>query len=140
MAIQMKDTASIAAKFASRASAAAPEYKTGVDTTTADWAALTVAAGENYEQGVTQAISRKAFQKGVTAKGTQGWKDKASTVGASRYGTGVSGAGSAYAAGFAKSAQILSSLTLPPRGPKGAPQNIQRVQTVADALHRGKVG
>jgi len=139
MAIQMKDVATIAAKFASRASAAAPEYKAGVDTTTADWAGLTTAAAPNYEAGVTEAIGRKAFQKGVTAAGTGKWKEKATGIGAMRYGQGVSGAAAAYATGFAKSAQILSSLTLPPRAPKGSPANIQRVQAVADALHRGKV-
>ena len=140
MAIQMKDVGTIASKYASRASAAAPEYKIGVDSTSADWAGLTAAAGPNYEAGVTEAIGRKAFQKGVTAAGTGKWKDKASNIGAMRYGQGVMGAADAYAKGFAKSAQILASLSLPPRAPKGSPANIQRVSAVADALHRGKTG
>lgn len=140
MAIQMKSTADIAAKFASRAQAAGPEYAAGVKNPSVDWQSATSAAGDNYEQGVTQAIGRKAFQKGVAAAGTAKWQSKASTVGASRYGQGVSGAGPAYAAGFDKYAGILSNLNLPPRAPKGSPQNISRVQAVADALHRGKVG
>ena len=140
MAIQMKDVGTIAAKFASRAAAASPEYKSGVDSTTADWAALTAAAQPNYEAGVADAISRKAFGKGVTAAGTAKWKDKASNIGAARYGQGVSGAAPAYQAGFAKSAQILTSLALPPRAPRGSPANIERVRAVADALHRGKTG
>jgi hypothetical protein len=140
MAIQMKDVSTIAAKFASRAQAAGPEYAAGVKAPSVDWQAATLAAGDNYEQGVTQGIGRKAFQKGVQGSGTAKWQDKAATVGASRYGQGVSGAAAAYATGFAKSAQILTSLTLPPRAPKGSPANIQRVQVVADALHRGKTG
>ena len=139
MAITMKDTATIARKFAARAQAAAPEYTVGVDAT-ADWAGPTEAAGANYEAGVTASIGRKAFQKGVRDAGTAKWKDKASRVGSTRYGQGVAGAEAAYATGFEKSANLLKSLSLPPRGPKGAPQNIERVRAVADALHRGKTG
>jgi hypothetical protein len=140
MAIQLKDTATIARKFASRAQAAGGEYKSGVDTTSVDWAAAAGAAGDSYEAGVTQAIGRKAFQKGVAAAGTAKWKEKASGIGASRYGQGVAGAEGAYATGFDKYANVLKGLSLPPRSTKGSPQNIQRVQAVADALHRAKTG
>lgn len=140
MAIQLKDTATIARKFASRAQAAGGEYKTGVTETQADWAGNTAAAKDSYEAGVTQAIGRGAFQKGVAAAGTAKWKDKASNVGASRYGQGVAGAEGAYAQGFDKYANVLKGLSLPPRSAKGSPQNLQRVQAVADALHRTKTG
>ena len=140
MAIKMKDVATIAAKYVSRAQQAGPEYAAGVKDPSADWATVTGAAGETYEQGVTQAMGRKAFQKGVAAAGTAKWQTKASTVGASRYGTGVAGAAEAYATGFAKSAQILASLTLPPRGVTGSPSNANRVLAVMDALHKGKTG
>jgi hypothetical protein len=140
MAIQLKDTATIAAKWRSRASSAAPEYKSGVDTTTADWAGAAAAANDSYKEGVTTAIGRDAFKKGVTAAGTAKWRDKASNVGASRYGQGVAAGEGAYNSGFSPYAQTLSSLALPPRGPKGSPQNINRVSAVADALHRKKTG
>lgn len=139
MAIQMKDTASIAKKFAARAQAASGEYAAGVDATT-DWAGPTQAAAKNYGDGVTAAIGRGAFQKGVAAAGTAKWKDKASRIGSSRYSQGVADSETAYATGFEKSANVLKSLSLPPRGPKGAPQNIDRVRAVADALHRTKIG
>lgn len=139
MAITMKDTATIARKFAARAQAAAPEYKVGVDATT-DWAGPTQAAADNYAQGVQASIARGGFQKGVAAAGTAKWKDKASNVGSTRYPQGVAGAEQAYATGFEKSAGVLKSLLLPPRGPKGAPQNVERVRAVADALHRAKTG
>jgi len=140
MAIQLKDTATIARKFASRAASAGPEYKSGVDNPSVDWASATQAAGDSYEQGVTTAIGRKAFQKGVAAAGTPKWQSKASSVGATRYGQGVAGAEQAYAQGFDKFANVLKGLSLAPRGPKGSPGNINRVQQVADALHRAKVG
>jgi len=139
MAITMKDTATIARKFASRAQAAAPEYKVGVDATT-DWAGPTQAAGANYEQGVTAAIGRSAFQKGVAAAGTAKWKDKASTMGSVRYSQGVAVAEAAYSAGFDKYANVLKGVSLSPRGPKGSPQNFQRVADVGTALHRAKTG
>jgi hypothetical protein len=139
MAIVMKDTATIARKFAQRAQAAAGEYKSGVDATT-DWAGPTQAAAPNYDQGVTAAIGRQAFQKGVAAAGTAKWKDKASNVGSTRYPQGVAGAEQAYAAGFDKFANVLKGVPLGPRGPKGAPQNLQRVADVANALHRAKTG
>jgi len=139
MAIQMKDTATIARKFASRAAAASPEYKAGVDATP-DWAGPTQAAAPNYEQGVTAAIGRQAFQRGVAAAGTVKWKEKASGVGATRYPQGVGGAEPAYAAGFDKFANVIKGISLSPRGPKGAPQNLQRVSDVATALHRAKTG
>ena len=140
MGIQIKDTATIGRKFASRAQAASPEFKIGVDSTTADWAGNTAAAVESYNQGVTAAIARQAFQKGVSAAGTAKWKEKASNIGASRYAQGVAGAEAAFTAGFDKYANILKGLSLPPRAPKGSPQNLERVRAVADALHKGKTG
>ena len=140
MALQLKDTATIARKFVSRAQAAGAEYKAGVETTAVDWAATTAAAAQTYADGVTLSIARGAFQKGVSAAGTGKWKEKASNIGASRYGQGVAGAEGAYAQGFEKFANVLKGLSLPPRAPKGSPQNIARVQAVADALHRAKTG
>jgi len=138
MAIQMKDLATIAAKYVQRAQAAGPEYKAGVDGTTADWAGVTAAANENYKAGVTEAMGRDAFKKGVTAAGTAKWKDKASNIGAQRYGQGVSGAAAAYQAGFAPFAAAIANANLPPRAPRGSPANAQRSSTMADLLHRTK--
>lgn len=140
MAIQLKDTATIARKFAQRAQAAGGEYSAGVAAPRVDWAQATAAAGDSYEQGVTAAIGRKAFQKGVSASGTAKWSAKATTLGATRYPQGVAGAEGAFAQGFDKYANVLKGVTLPPRAPKGSPQNLQRVAAVADALHRAKTG
>jgi len=140
MAIQLKDTASIAAKWKSRAGSAGAEYAANAAATTKDWAALAAAANDSYEQGVTAAIGRKAFKTGVTAAGTPKWREKVASVGAARYGQGVAAGEGAYNAGFTPYAQVLTSVALPPRGPKGSPQNIQRVSAVADALHRKKTG
>lgn len=140
MAIQLKDTATIARKYSQRAQAAGPDYAAGVKSPSKDWQANTAAASDSYAQGVQAAIGRGAFAKGVQSAGTPKWQEKASTVGAARYPQGVAGAENAYSTGFAPYATTLASLALPPRSAKGSPQNIQRVQAVADALHRKKTG
>lgn len=127
------------AKWSSRAGAAASDYATGVKSTTKDWASNTAAAQSSYEQGIQDSIGRKAFSKGVTKAGTAKWQANASAMGAARYPQGVANAQTAYSDGFSPYANKLQSMQYPPRGPKGSPQNISRVQTVADALHKLKV-
>ena len=125
-------------KWASRAGAAGADYATGVNSTQKDWAALTAAAEANYGQGVQDAIGRKAFGKGVLKAGTAKWKTNAGNLGAARYPQGVAAGQAAYSDGFGPYAQKLSTLQLPPRGPKGSPQNINRVAAVAVALNNLK--
>jgi len=62
------------AKWARRAASASGEYADGVANTTRSWAANTKAAEKNFEAGVTAAISRKAFGRGVDKAGDAKWK------------------------------------------------------------------
>jgi hypothetical protein len=129
----------IGKKYAARGAAAGTDYATGVSTTQADWAALTTASANNYAAGVQAAIGSGMFQKGVAKAGTDKWKRKASGVGATRYGPGVQAAQGDYVTGVTPYLQVLSSLTLPPRGPKGDPGNINRVNAIAQALRAKKL-
>jgi len=140
MPIQVKDTAAIARKYATRAQAAGADYGEGVKTTPKDWAGNTQAAAASYAEGVQAAIARGGFQKGVSAAGTEKWRSKAATMGVARYPQGVAGAEPAYATGFGPYADALRAVSLPPRAAKGSPTNIERVRAVADALHRKKTG
>lgn len=140
MAIEMKDTAAIARKFVQRAGAAGAEYKSGVAGKGAKWATNTQAAADNYAQGVQASIGRGAFARGVSAAGPGKFEAKAGEIGATRYPQGVAGSEAAFAQGFDKFANVLKGVSLPPRAPKGSPQNLQRVAAVADALHRAKTG
>jgi hypothetical protein len=135
-----KDIASIAAKFVQRAGAAASDYSAGVKSPSRDWATAAGAAEDAYKQGVTAAAARGAFGKGVAAAGTAKWQNNAVNVGAGRYPQGVANANAAYQKGFGPMLQVLTGVSLPPRGPAGSPQNLQRVQAIADALHRAKTG
>jgi hypothetical protein len=136
---QTKDIGSVAAKWSQRAAAAGADYTAGVKSTTKDWAGLTAAAAPAWEQGVQTAVGNGRFAKGVQKAGTAKWQAGASGKGATRYPQGVTGGGPNYANNFGPFLQVISGVTLPPRGPRGSPSNIQRVSTIADALHAAKL-
>lgn len=137
--IEMKDTATIAAKFVQRAGAAGSEYKSGVVGKGAKWQGATLAAADTYGQAVTAAVGRGAFARGVSKAGGAKYEEKASVIGSTRYGQGVAGSQAAYATGFEPYAGVLKGVALSPRAPKGSPQNLERVRQVTDALHNKKI-
>ncbi len=129
----------ISAKWTANAASGTGAYEDGVRNPRKDWATETKAAEQNYEQGVTKAMSRKAFGKGVTSAGTQKWQRNSIEKGPSRWASGISLAKAEYEKGFGPFRDIIEKTVLPPRGPKGDPKNIQRVAVLAAALHKGKL-
>ena len=140
MALEVKDAAAAAKKFASRGAAAGPDYLEGVRGAGASWQRQTEAGAANYASGVQEAIGRNAFQKGVSAAGAAKFEQRATTVGARRFPEGISEAGGAFAEGIAPYLDVLRGLTLEPRRPKGDPANWRRSEQVGLALRRRKVG
>lgn len=140
MAIRIKDTATIAAKFKARAGAAQGDYKSGVESAGQDWQARTLAAEDNYAQGVTAAIGRKAFGKGVNEAGAARYQKRAAELGPARYQTGVAAAQDDYARGVAPYLDAVRNMDLPPRGPRRSPQNMNRANAVAMRLAAIKEG
>ena len=140
MPIATKDINTIASKWSSRAQAAGPDYTAGVKTTTKDWAQNTSQAADSWGAGVSQAVSDGRFAKGVAAAGTPKWQSAASTKGAQRYPQGVASGQPAYVSGFTPFLQVIQNLSLPPRSPRGSPNNVQRVSVIDAALHAKKVG
>jgi hypothetical protein len=138
--LQVKDAATVAKKWATRAGAAGADYAAGVNGTTKDWAADTAGAAPAWAAGVQTAAANGSFAKGVNAAGTAKWKAKASNVGAARYPQGVAAATQYYQNGITSVLQVLSGITLPARGPKGDPGNLNRVQIVTTALRKMKTG
>ena len=136
---QIKDLSSTSAKWARRAGSASQEYTEGIRSPRRDWKNATVGAEKNYEIGVQAGIARHAFSAGVTRAGTEKWQKRATELGGARFASGVQASEGAYNTGFAPFHGILSSLTLPPRGSKGSPENLQRVAAVATALRAKKV-
>lgn len=136
----IKDLSATVAKWQQRAGAAGADYGKGIAGTTKDWATNTALASDSWNQGVTQAAGQGRFAAGVRKAGTDKWKSNATSKGVQRYPGGVQLAGPAYQAGFQPYHDKIASTTLPPRGPKGSPNNLARVQAIADALHRQKTG
>jgi len=129
----------IASKWANVSARSGAEYEDGVRNPRNDWQKSTAAANAAWKQGVNQAVADNRFASGVAATPNSKWQDNAVKKGVSRYAAGVQLAEQAYMDGFAPFAQIIASTTLPPRGAKGDPANIQRVAILADALHKGKL-
>ncbi len=140
MAIKMKDIGSLATKFSNRAQAAVPDYKAGVSAPRRDQMQSAIAAGDVWAQAVQDAASRDAFRKGLTKAGPSKWAANALSLGAARYPQGVQVAAPAWQSGFQPFYTVLSNLTLPPRGLRRSPQNLQRVQVVDAALAAAKTG
>lgn len=131
----IKPLNSVGDKWARVAGGAQAEYEEGVKNPRRSWSTETARAEKAYEAGVQAAIARKAFGSGVKAAGDEKWQRNAIEKGPQRYAQGVGLAQGDYEKGFAPYHQALSNLTLPARGPKGDPKNINRVAIVAKTLH-----
>lgn len=138
MAIAIKDVGTLATKYTQRAQAAAPDYKAGVMAPRRSQSASAIAAAGTWSQAVQQAATNGSYQKGLTKSGDAKWQQNASTLGAQRYPQGVANASAAWSNGVQPYLQTLANLTLPPRGVRGSPNNIARVQAVNDALAKAK--
>jgi len=135
----VKSSDRISKKWIRQASVSQQEYVDGVRAPRRSWSDATVQAETSYEQGVQNAISRKAFSKGVTAAGDRKWQQRTTEVGPGRWADGIAKSQSSYIDGFEPYRQTIERTNLPPRGPKGDPKNIERVRVMADALHQEKL-
>lgn len=140
MPLRVTDAATAARKFVQRGQAAGADYAEGVRGAGDEWQRQTVAAEENYNAGVQQAITRGAFARGVQDAGAQRYQQKASTIGAQRFPQGIAAAGPDWSEGTRPYLDTIAALSLPPRRPKGDPGNYARVAAVGEALRRRKVG
>lgn len=132
----IKSTSASSDKWVRRSSVAGPDYQSGINNPRRDWAEAASAANDNYRQAVTQAAQQGRFAQGVKNAGSDRWRDRSLAKGPSRFSEGVSLAQDDWERGFAPYAETISRLNLPARGPKGSPQNLQRVQAVSQALRQ----
>jgi hypothetical protein len=128
-----------AAKWQRVAQSAGPSYEEGINNPKADYATQAAAAEPNYEKGIQAALARKAYGKGVKRAGTATWKAGALSKGVTRWPQGIAAAGDNYKNGFQPYFNVIKNTTLPARGPKGDPANINRVSVMSKALHDEKV-
>ncbi len=128
----------IANKWATVTPGRTADYEAGVSNPRRDWGVATAAAEGAYEAGVTQAIAKKRFGKGVKAAGTEKWQRGAIEKGTARWGPGVAIAQDLYGRNFAPYRDAIERVTLPPRYAKRDPRNLARVKAVVDALIAAK--
>jgi hypothetical protein len=139
MPIRVKETNALAKKFVQRATAAAGDYKTGVEATGQDWEAGARAGAENFRTAVVEAANAGRFEKGIARAGAARWSTRAATLGASRYPSGVGAAEADWSRGAQPFLEIIRSTDLPPRRPKGDPGNMARSQAIAARLRAAKL-
>ena len=130
----IKPVEQAADKWVRRAGVAGIDYENGIRNPRRAWADASKAAEKNYQAGVTQAAARGAYGKGITAAGEDKWKTNAIKKGPGRFAEGVNIGRDEWQKGFAPYHSAISALSLPERGPKGDPKNIQRVAAIATAL------
>ena len=138
--ITLKPIGDISAKWARRASAAGPDYQAGVSSPKRSWSAQAKIAEPAFEAGLADAISRKAFGRGVTKAGDEKWSRKTLAVGPARYPSGVAAGAPDYQAEFGPYRDAIERVSLPTKGRRGDPANLERVRAIADALHSLRVG
>lgn len=140
MAIAVKDVTASAQKFVNRAQAAGGDYKTGVSTAGTKWQQSTAVSADSWAQGVNQAVADGRFVAGVNSTSAAKYQDRASNVGSQRYTQGVAGAQQNWANKTKPFLDVIAGITLPPRSPKGSPNNYNRVQIIGDALRKKRLG
>jgi len=135
----IKDIATSSDKWARRAAVAGPDYTAGVQNPRRPWAAAAAGAQDIWRTAVTEAATQGRYANGVRSTGDAGWQNAAVSKGPQRFAEGVQLATDKWQTGFSPYQQVISSLNLPPRGPSGSPQNLQRVTAVTQALRQKKL-
>ena len=128
----------IAARFVKYAPQRADRFDEGVRNPTEDWAKNTADAEPNYDKGVTAAIARKAFGKGVKKCGTARQQAKTIDPGIPRWSEGISGAEADMSKAMESVVAVITATTLPPRYPTGDDRNYERSKAVGKALRKAK--
>ncbi len=130
----------IAEKWARVTAERIQDYEDGVRNPQKDWETETSEAEDRYEQGIKDAIARKAFGKGVKRVGTSKQQNACIIKGIVRWPEGVRGAEGDMEKGMVPVVTALEGLKLPPRYPTGDPRNIERVKVIQQTLHKLKTG
>lgn len=136
----VKSNDRVAAKWARVTPQRTEDYTQGVQQPRTPWAAATRAASDRYKTGVTDAMNRDAFGKGVAAAGDQRWQSKALAKGPSRFAEGVALSAPDYQSGVSPYLDVIASVQLPGRFAKGDPRNLERVKAISMALRKKRTG
>jgi len=137
--MKIKSLDKIASKWAEVTPGRAAYYEEGTTGKGGAWETGAKAAEGNWKTGVAAASAAGSFGKGVGRAGGAKYESGIRDKGVARWPQGVSVGGPNYNKGFGAFHSVLSALTLPPKGPKGDPKNLERVRTIMTALRAKKV-
>lgn len=135
MAIRMPSPSEAAQKWSSVSAQRGQDYLKGVEGAGSAWQEGVNGAEATWADGVQQAISRGAYGDGVQGKGGK-YVERARTLGAQRWTTGIQASGDAYQRGVAPIFNAIANVTLPPRMARGNPANYMRSQAVGEAARQ----
>ena len=122
-------------KWARVTAGATEEYRIGVENPAKSWSKETANANDAYKAGIQASLANDSFKKGVERAGDSAWQKGAIEKGPSRFAEGVSLAEDKYADGFEPYRKVIEGTSLPARGRRGDPKNMNRSTILAKALH-----
>lgn len=137
--MKIKSLDTIAKKWTEVTPTRAEYYREGASGKGSAWEAGARQGEGNWKSGVAAASAAGLYGKGVSKAGASAYERGVMEKGVARWPQGVSVSGDAYAKGFGPYQSVISSLVLPPKGPKGSPANYARVQAVGTALRNKKM-
>ena len=136
----IKDISLSAQKWSRNAGAAATEFAANAQAAAAKWGTETQKAGANFRQAISAGNIQAKFERGVAKAAQSGrFARKLAAVGSSRYSEGVGAAQQDWSSGFEPYQAVLSTLTYPPRAPRGDARNYERVKTPGQALNAKRI-
>lgn len=131
-----KPLTNVVDKWQRRASVAAQDYTLGVQNPRMAWDVAAKAGEANFKTAVIQAANDGRFGRGVARVGNDKWLKGATQKGPSRFVEGVNIGGPNFQDRINTVLNTIEGVSLPPRGPKGSPQNYNRVTPIGEALRR----
>jgi hypothetical protein len=132
----VRSAADSAKKFVQRASAASPDYATGVANAGGRWQAGAEASDEAYKTGLNESLAEGRFLKGIRKSGGAKYQANAVKLGPERFRTGVANAEGAYNAGVQPFIAAMASFDYGPKGARGSAQNRARIDRHLDLMRK----
>ncbi len=134
MAVNIKSSAEIAAKWARVTPGRQGDYVTGVTGAGGAWEAGAKGATANYKAAVTSGNIGQMWAGGIAKAGAAKYEAMAKGKGADRFGSGVTAGAPYMQSGFEPFQATIASANLPARQPRGNPANMQRSSAMAALL------
>lgn len=136
MPIRTTDPGRATSKYVARASVAGTDFAENAAASGARYVENAVKGEANYKTAVAKAAAEGRYGAAIRAKGSEKFERKIRAVGAGRFTEGVAAGSTDYAQQISKVLSTIGAVTLPDRGPKGSPQNFQRIQPIGVALRK----